>query len=149
MADLALAVTAIWVPWRGPRLHATHHRDGAGIVRVVLVHLPGVEQPHPRRELGLHVDHTLNAAEQRLGEELAQATRTLDSPYAIRPCLRPQLQPLDWSPRAIPRIWPSTVSAWSSTTAVCDPLCGSTPIITPSMPTSKDGTEERPWRARL
>jgi hypothetical protein len=45
--------------------------------------------------LGLHIDHTLTDAEQLLGKELAQTTRTLDRPYAIRPRCRPVLQPLE------------------------------------------------------
>ena len=41
--------------------------------------------------------------------------------------------------------WPSALSAWSITTAVCDPLCGSTPIITtattcPFLTFTPDGT---------
>jgi hypothetical protein len=39
------------------------HRDRAGVVRIVLVDLPGVEQPHPRGKLGLHVQDVFTGAE--------------------------------------------------------------------------------------
>ena len=48
------------------------------------------------------------------------------------------------------RTSPSAVSAWSITTAVCDPLCGSTPIITAAIDCpflSSSGGD--PWRACL
>jgi len=41
-------------------------RDRAGIVRVVLVHVAGVEQPDSRGEFRLHVHHPLAGGEQLL-----------------------------------------------------------------------------------
>jgi len=64
-------------------------RDRAGVVRVVLVDLPGVEQPHPGSELGLHVQHALACGDQLLSEQMTQAAGTLNSPAALGPALRP------------------------------------------------------------
>jgi hypothetical protein len=67
-------------------------RDRAGIVRVVLVHIAGLEQPHPRGQLGLDVQHLLARRGQLLGQHAAKPGGALDRPRAIRPRLRPRQQ---------------------------------------------------------
>jgi hypothetical protein len=66
--------------------------DRAGIVRVVLVHLPGVEQPHPRGQLRLHIHNAFTGADQLLPEQLSQTSSALDRPRALRPNTRPAQQ---------------------------------------------------------
>jgi hypothetical protein len=41
-------------------------RHRASVVRIVFVHLPGVEQPHPRRQLRLDVQDVLTSGDQLL-----------------------------------------------------------------------------------
>src|SRR6266542_538745 len=99
------------------------HRDRAGVVRVVLVHLPGVEQPHPpgqpawaaRRE---HVHRRRAIAEPATDPDPAhprsptcaaatppptaatdRLARALPAPTADRACSRPRPEP---PPYAIP-----------------------------------------------
>jgi hypothetical protein len=43
-------------------------RHRSGVVRIVLVRLAGVEQPHPRGELGLHVQDAFAGGEQLSSE---------------------------------------------------------------------------------
>ena len=71
-------------------------RDGdrAGVVRVVLVHRSGGQQPHPGGQLGLHVQHPLAGGDQLLGQQVAQAAGALDRPGPLRPGRRPRQQPL-------------------------------------------------------
>jgi hypothetical protein len=56
-----------------------------------------------------------------------------------------------WAAAARTRTWPKTLSAWPVATAVCDPLCGSTPIITTATGRSPSLLDpvNRPWRAYL
>jgi hypothetical protein len=105
-------------------------RHRPGIVRVVLVHVPGGQQPDPRAEFGLHIATRLPAdtscwasrwpvppapstAQVRCGHAAAQA----NSRSA-------------WTTQARTRSSPSGSSAALIATAVCEALCGSTPIIT-------------------
>ena len=68
------------------------HRPG--VVRVVLVHRAGGQQPHPGPQLGLHVQHLLTGRQQLLGQQVTQAPGTLDGPGPLRPGRRPGQQPL-------------------------------------------------------
>ena len=70
------------------------HRDRAGVVRVVLVHVPGGQQPHPRAQLGLHVQHPLAGGQQLLRQQVPQSARPLDRPGPLRPGRGPRQQPL-------------------------------------------------------
>jgi len=47
-------------------------RDGdrPGIVGVVLVHIADGQQPHPRSQLGLHIQHPLTRGDQLLGQQV-------------------------------------------------------------------------------
>ena len=111
-------------------------RHGQRIVGVVLVRVPGLQQPHPGRQLGLHVQHPLAGRDKLLGQQPAQSRRrprpprsAPASPPPTPPASRPE------RPQARTRISPSGSSAALITTAVCDPLCGSTPIITATIST--------------
>jgi hypothetical protein len=68
-------------------------RDRAGIVGVVLVHVAGGQQPDPRAQLGLHVQHPLTRRHQLLGQQVPQPAGPLDRPGPLRPRLRPRQQP--------------------------------------------------------
>jgi hypothetical protein len=70
------------------------HRDRARIVGIVLVQLPGVEQPHPRSEFGRHVHHPLARTDQLIAEQATQPTSALDCPDPPRPPPRPAPQHL-------------------------------------------------------
>jgi hypothetical protein len=73
----------------GPQRRDRHR---PGIVRVVLVHIAGLQQPHPRRQLGLDVQHLLARGGQLLRQQTAQPGGTLDRPGALRPYRRPRQQ---------------------------------------------------------
>ena len=64
-------------------------RHGQGIVRVVLVRVPGLQQPHPRGQLRLDVQDPLTGGDELLGQQAAQPGSTLDRPGPLRPCRRP------------------------------------------------------------
>jgi hypothetical protein len=105
----------------------TSHDTATG---VVLVGRLGGQQPHLRRQLRLHVQDLLAGADQLLGEEIGKTGCVLDrlvrcgnaSAHFRRrsSCLGPDRT------RSSARLR----SPLSTATAVCDPLCGSTPIIT-------------------
>jgi hypothetical protein len=61
---------------------------------------------------------------------VAQARGALDRPCPLRPGRRPRQQRSAWPALARTRSSPSASSAALITTAVCEALCGSIPIIT-------------------
>jgi hypothetical protein len=67
-------------------------RDRAGIAGVVLVHITGGQQPDPRTELGLDIQHPLTRGQQLLGQQVAHPPGTLDCPGALRPGRSPPQQ---------------------------------------------------------
>ena len=75
----------------GPQRRDRHR---PGIVRVVLVHIAGLQQPHPRRQLGLDVQHLLARGGQLLRQQTAQPGGTLDRPGPLRPRRGPRQQPV-------------------------------------------------------
>ena len=68
--------------------------DRAGVVGVVLVHVPGGQQPDPGAQLGLHVQDPLAGRQQLLGQQVPQASGSLDRPGPLRPGRGPFQQPL-------------------------------------------------------
>ena len=74
-------------------------RHRTGVVRIVLVRLAGVEQTHPRSELGLHVQDAFTGGEQLLSKQMPQTAGTLDRPTAIGPASSPLQQPVDLTDR--------------------------------------------------
>jgi hypothetical protein len=44
-------------------------RERQGIVRVVLIGVAGLQQPYPRRQLRLHIQHPLARGDQLLGQQ--------------------------------------------------------------------------------
>ena len=91
---------------------------------------PSRQQPDPGAELGLDVDDLLPGGHELLSQQVPEAARALDRPGPLRPVRRPFHQPGCLGAEARTRTVPSGRSAASIATAVCDPLCGSTPIIT-------------------
>ena len=124
-------------------------RHRTGIVRVVLVRVPRREQPHPGAQLGWHIQHPLTRRQQLLGQQVTQATGALDRPGPLRPGRRPPQQPLRLCRPARTLSSPSTSSAALIATAVCETLCGSTPIITAAMNGPSSCCPVGPWRACL
>jgi len=74
-------------------------RDRPRVVRVVLVDLPAVEQPHPGSELGWHIQDTFSGGDQLLRQQLPEPPRSLDRPPPPRPAASPLEQPIDLSAR--------------------------------------------------
>ena len=62
-------------------------RDGVRVVRVGLAVVPGVEQPHPRGQLGRDVDDDLTGLQQPLRQGPAGTVGALDRPHPPRPRL--------------------------------------------------------------
>ena len=114
----------------------------------VLVCVTTGQQPHPCSQLGPHVYHLLTGRQQLLGQQVPQAPCALDRPGPLRPGHRPLQQPLHRNAEARTRSSPSGSSAGLIATAVCEPLRGSTPIITAAM-TSPFLGRRGPWRACL
>ena len=71
---------------RGPQRRDRHRQ---GIVRVVLVRVPGLQQPHPGRQLRLHIQDPLAGGDELLGQQAPQAGGALDRPGPLRPRRRP------------------------------------------------------------
>lgn len=63
-----------------------------GVVRVIPVHIAGLEQSHPRGQLGLVIQHLLARGGQLPGEHPAKPGGALHRPRAFRPCRRPRQQ---------------------------------------------------------
>jgi hypothetical protein len=75
---------------RGPQC-GDRHREG--VIRVVLAGVPGLQQPHPGRQLGRHVQHLLTGGDQLLRQQAPQPGGALHRPGPLRPrrCPRQQL----------------------------------------------------------
>jgi hypothetical protein len=90
------------------RPHLRHRRaqrrngHRTGVVGIVLVRRSSSQQPDPGGQLRLHVEDPLTGGDELLGQQIADRTRSS----------------------------PTGCSSGSRATAVCDPLCGSIPIIT-------------------
>ena len=115
--------------WEAERSAATATERAS--LRVVLVHRPGRQQPDPGTELGLHIQHPLTGRQQLLGQQVPQLGRRPRSPRSAP--ATPPPTPAAAAPDAADartRSSPSGSSAAPIATAVCEPLCGSTPIIT-------------------
>ena len=74
---------------RGPQ-RGDRHREG--VIRVILVGVPGLQQPHPGGQLGRHVQHLLTGGDQLLGEQMPQPGGALHRPGPLRPRRRPRQQ---------------------------------------------------------
>jgi hypothetical protein len=64
-------------------------RDGAGIVRIVLLRLARTQQSCAGRQHRRNVDHDLAGGDELLGEEIAEPAGGLDRPHPIREQCRP------------------------------------------------------------
>ena len=69
-------------------------RHRAGIVGIVLVHVPGRQQPHPGGQLGRHVQHPLTRGQQLPGQQMTQPAGAFHRPGPLGPRPRPLQQPL-------------------------------------------------------
>jgi hypothetical protein len=119
--------------WAAGRQAQRRDRHRPGVVGVVLVCVTSREQPHSGAELGRRVQHPLPGGQQLLGQQMpqaaapsiAQARSGQGAAHASSRCACPA--------HARTRSSPSTSSAALIATAVCEALCGSTPIITAAM----------------
>ncbi len=68
-------------------------RDRQGVIRIVLVGVPGLQQPHPGGQLRRHIEHPLPGSDQLLGQQVPQAGRALHRPGPLRPGRRPGYEP--------------------------------------------------------
>jgi len=77
-----------------PRGRGAQRRDRhrVGVVRVVLVGVPGLQQPHPGGQLGRHIQHLLTRGDQLLGQQAPQPGGALHRPGPLRPGGRPRQQ---------------------------------------------------------
>ena len=112
---------------RGPQRRDRYRQ---GVVGVVLVRVPGLQQPYPGRQLRLHIQDPLAGGGELLGEQAPQAAQVRSGHAAAHPMSFPA-----WPAEARTLSSPSGSSAGLITTAVCEPLCGSTPIITAAIST--------------
>ena len=62
--------------------------------------VPGIEKPHPRGELRLHIQNLFTAREQLLREQPPQSSGTLNRPDPLRPGRGPRTQILDLRSRS-------------------------------------------------
>ena len=126
-------------------------RHRAGIVRVVLVHCPRRPAAAPGRRAW--AAHPAPARRRRpaAGPAGAPGPRRPRPPRSAPARPRPTPAAAPPGPReARTRSWPSGSSAAPIATAVCEPLCGSTPIITAAIePPLSRSTQVRPRRACL
>ena len=164
--DLGAAPAQVAVPL-GPRLQhrrvivgpdlpdtgrpQRRHGNRPGIVRVVLVHIAGGQQPDPRAQLGLDVQHPLTRRHQLLGQQVAHPPGILDRPGALRPRRGPPQQLLRLPGAGTDPQLTQFLLCRADHHRVCEALCGSIPIIT-----AGDGmylltldAARGPWRARL
>ena len=71
---------------RSQPTHAhSDQRDRVGVSVIGLAALPGGEDPHPRRQLGGHIDHRLALGDELLGDMTSDAFTALDRPNPTRP----------------------------------------------------------------
>ena len=145
-------------PGRGPQRRDRHR---AGIVRVVLVRVPGLQQPHPGSQLGRHVQHPLTGGDQLLGQQVAQPAGALHRPGPLRP--RPPPTPAALAPgpgRHAPAARPAAPPPRRSPPRCASPYAGrsrsSLPPSAHSRPSSPEhGGPRRAclipdcWRSRL
>jgi hypothetical protein len=97
------------------------------------VHRPRGQQPDPGAELGLDIKDPLTRRQQLLGQQVTQprgapAAQVRSGQAAAHDSSRSAC-----AAQARTRSSPSGSSAAPIATAVCEPLCGSTPIITAAM----------------
>ena len=121
------------VPNAGRPQRGNGHRPG--IVGIVLVRIPGSQQPDPRAQLGRHIATRSPAASNcwasRWPRPPAPSTAQVRRGQAAAQASRRSA----WTAQARTRSSPSGSSAAPIATAVCEALCGSTPIMTTAMET--------------
>jgi hypothetical protein len=112
----------------GPQRRDRHR---PAIIGVGLVRIAGPGQPHPRGQPGLDVQHLLARGGQLLGQQAAQPGGASTAQVRSGHTAAHASSCRAWSGQARTHCLPSGSSAGPIATAVCDPLCGSTPISTP------------------
>ena len=131
----------------GPQRRDRHRQ---GIVRIVLIRVTSLQQPHPAGQLRLHVQHPLARRDQLLGQQPTAGALHRPGP------LRPQPPPTRRQLLGLDRRRPLTGSSPSGSSAAltqppppcASPCAGSTPIITAAISTLQVVHREgRTWRA--
>src|SRR5262249_55579217 len=84
-------IIAPHLPDRGGAQRGDRHR--AGIVGIVVVDVPGRQQPHPRGQLGRHVQHPLPRCQQLLGQQVTGPAGAFHRPAPAAPGLPPPPPP--------------------------------------------------------
>ena len=122
--------------WRAGRRPQRRDRDRPGIVRVVLVRVPGRPAAAPARPAWAARPAPARRRRPAAGPADGPARRRPRPPRSApaRPPPRPAAAPA-WAAQARTRSSPSGSSAAPIATAVCEPLCGSIPIITAAIGT--------------
>ena len=132
----------------GPQRRDRHRQ---GIVRVVLVRVPGLQQPHPGRQLRLHVQDPLAGGDELLGQQPAQPGSALDRPGPLRPRRRPRHQLLrPAQPRRGPGSRPAAPPPGRSPPPCASPYAGPrrSSLLSWHAPSRSSG-KWRTWRACL
>jgi hypothetical protein len=107
-------------------------RDGdrPGVVGVVLVRVPGRQQPHPGPQLRLHVQHPLTRGDQLPVQQMPSPPAPSTAQVRSGQSAAHATSRWAWAAEARTRSSPSGSSAAPIATAACEPLCGPAPIIT-------------------
>ena len=99
------------------------------VVRVGLVLVARIQQSCSCRQRGRHVDDGLARRDELLRQQRAMTRRAFDRPQPRLERRRPTQQPLTLSAIRRTDNSPTSCSSRSITAAVCDPLCGSIPMM--------------------
>ena len=132
----------------GPQRRDRHRQ---GVVRVVLVRVTGLQQPHPGRQLRLNVQDPLAGGDELLGQQPAQPGGALDRPGPLRPRRRPRHQLLRLTqPMRGPAARPAAPPPGRSPPPCASPYAGPrrSSLLSWHAPSRSSG-EWRTWRACL
>lgn len=105
-------------------------RHRHSVVGIVLVRTPSTQDPHSRRQRRRGIEHPLAGTDELLSEQVPEAAA--DSIAHVRSS-NPDAHRNNWSTWwRVDRTFTfaSCISSRSTPTAVCEPLCGSTPMMT-------------------
>jgi hypothetical protein len=122
------------LPPGSPAQRRDRNRNRPGVVRVILAHVTGGQQPDPRTQPGPHIQHQPTGRQQLLGQQAAHAAGAPDRPGSAP--ARPPPSPAAVPPGHLthtPASSPSAATATPIATAACEASYGSIPIITAAM----------------
>ena len=132
----------------GPQRRDRHRQR---VVRVVLVRVTSLQQPHPGRQLRLNVQYPLAGGDELLGQQAAQPGGALHRPGPLRPRRRPRHQlPGLTQPTRGPASRPAAPPPGRSPPPCASPYAGPrrSSLLSWHAPSRSSG-EWRTWRACL